>query len=268
MFSPVRGACVSAIALLTAFAAGAAVVPRGLLDHSLCCGIPPSTIDGGSFFDPATDPVFSRRRLPPPSTVMDVPGTTAKDRAAAPATIARAETSLAGPGKVSPAESGETVASAITPAFEALQKPTKVVSGHLRVGFNVLGGFPFELSKSEAAAAATPDATQVADVLARIPAVVRELDGQKVLVSGFMLPMKMEGTLTTEFLLVANSMLCCYGVVPPMNQWMVVRMKKGGVKPQQDVPLAFFGTLRVKPRFDGGALSAIYHLEGDRIHAP
>lgn len=156
----------------------------------------------------------------------------------------------------------------ITPSFEPLQKPTEVVSGHLRVGFNVLGGFPFELSKSEAAAAGTADAKQAADVLTRIPSVVRELDGQKVLVSGFMLPMKMEGMLATEFLLVANSMLCCYGVVPPMNQWMVVQMKKGGVKPQQDVPLAFFGTLRVKPRFDGGALSAIYQLEGDRMQGP
>lgn len=149
---------------------------------------------------------------------------------------------------------------------EPLRIPTELVQGHLRLGFNVLGGFPFELTKAEAAAAATDEA--VAEILARVPAEIRALDGRKVLVTGFMLPMKMDGPLTTEFLLVATSMLCCYGVVPPMNQWIVVRMVRGGVKPQQDVPLSFFGTLRVQPRYDAGALSAIYHLEGERMQVP
>jgi hypothetical protein len=149
---------------------------------------------------------------------------------------------------------------------EPLRIPSELVEGHLRVGFNVLGGFPFELTKAEAAAAASPEA--VAEILARVPAEIRALDGRKVLVTGFMLPMQLEGPLTTEFLLVATSMLCCYGVVPPMNQWIVVKMVRGGVKPQQDVPLSFFGTLRVQPRYDSGALSAIYQLEGERMHVP
>lgn len=149
---------------------------------------------------------------------------------------------------------------------EPLRIPTELVEGHLRLGFNVLGGFPFELTKAEAAAVASEEAA--AEILARVPAEIRALDGRKVLVTGFMLPMQMEGPLTTEFLLVATSMLCCYGVVPPMNQWIVVKMARGGVKPQQDVPLSFFGTLRVRPRYDSGALSAIYQLEGDRMHVP
>lgn len=267
VFSPVRPGIIALVSILTGSSTVAAVAPRGLLDHSLCCGVPPSAVDGsGGFFDPAADPVFSRRRLPPPGAAVDPPPAVAP-AAVPPATVRPPANpgSPAAPAAIDPAI-GVTQPGA--ESFEPLQMPTETVSGHLRVGFNVLGGFPFQLSKAEAATAAAPETAAAADVLARIPEVVRQLDGKKVLVSGFMLPMKMEGTLATEFLLVANSMLCCYGVVPPMNQWMVVQMKKAGVKPQQDVPVSFFGTLRVKPRFDGGALSAIYHLEGDRPHAP
>jgi hypothetical protein len=56
-------------------------------------------------------------------------------------------------------------------------------------------------------------------------------------------------------------MLCCYGVVPPMNQWITVRMAKKGIAPQQDVPVQILGTLRIQPRVENGALSAIYHLD-------
>lgn len=240
--------CLAAAGLLTGVELSAAAgMPRGLRDHSLCCGLRPGSINGDGFFEPGADPLLDRHRLPPPGTVADAP-----------------------PAPVIPGSDGfatEIPGGFAAPADQAapaarLEIPTEKVDGHLKLGFNVLGGYPFQLTKEDAkAAAATPDA---AAVLAQIPDAIRELDGQKVLVSGFMLPMKMEGLETTEFLLVANSMLCCYGVVPPMNQWMVVRMKKGGVKPQQDVPLSFFGTLRVQPRFDGDALSAIYHLEGDR----
>lgn len=249
-----------ASALLVATAVSNAAAPRGLLDHALCCGLGPSSINGEGGFDPAADPLLGRHRLPPPGAIaapvaaaVSIPGSdtfASELPAAATATATSGDTASAAP--------------AVEPAVPAapLRVPTEMVEGHLRVGFDVLGGYPFKLSKE--AAAAGP----AADVLPQIPDVIRQLDGRKVLVTGFMLPMTMEGTLTTEFLLVANSMLCCYGVVPPMNQWMVVKMARGGVRPQQDVPLSFLGILRVQPRYDDGALSAIYHLDAERIWAP
>lgn len=153
---------------------------------------------------------------------------------------------------------------ALPPANPA-HPPAKleVVDGYVRAGFDVLGAFTFTppADLSEEAAAKRPSA------LEQLPAHVRELDGKKVLLRGFMLPMKMEGTLTTEFLIVANSMLCCYGIVPPMNQWVVVHLPKGA-KPIQDVPTEVYGTLRVKERFDNGMLSAIYHLDAERVKQP
>jgi hypothetical protein len=209
---------------------------RGLKDHSQCCAIGMPSIHGvdGSF-DPAPDPVLSRRRAPAPP---------------APANA------------IDPKTNEATTADAASPERPPLVLPTTKVDGHLDVGFTFLGGYDFTLTKEQAAAFAADAPSALAAVNTQIPDLIRQLDGQKVLVTGFMLPMKMDGSLTTEFLLVANSMLCCYGVVPPMNQWIVVKMVKKGVKPQQDVPVQILGTLRVEPRIESGALSAIYHLDG------
>lgn len=182
-------------------------------------------------YDPMPDPVLGRLRAPAPPAPSTAPA----------------------PSLDAPVE------------YPPLKLPTARVDGHLEVGFDFLGGYSFNLTKEQAAAFATEEKAALAAVDTQIPELIRKVDGQKVLVRGFMLPMKMEGALTTEFLLVANSLLCCYGVVPPMNQWITVKMPPGkGLTPQQDVPLEIFGTLRVQPRVENGALNAIYHLEGTR----
>lgn len=161
------------------------------------------------------------------------------------------------------AESAEPVPA--EPTYPPLVMPTRQIEGHLDVGFEILGGYAFKLTKAGAAAIGAGDADALAAVNKQIPDLIRQLDGKKVVVTGYMLPMKMDGGLTTEFLLVANSMLCCYGVVPPMNQWATVKMTRRGVTAQQDVPFQVFGTLRVQTRIENGALSAIYHLDADRV---
>ncbi len=233
---PAAGTCrLLAVAALVAAPALLAQITglRGFQDHSACCAIGLPSLHGNSdgSFDPSPDPLLSRRRAPAPGS------------GAVPAPAA------AQPGDAAP-------------EYPPLTLPTAQVNGHLDVGFDFLGGYEFKLTKEQAAAFAAEDQAALAAVESQIPELVRRLDGTKVLVGGFMLPMKMEGTLTTEFLLVANSMLCCYGVVPPMNQWITVKMEKQGLKPQQDVPLQVFGTLRVRPRVENGALTAIYHLDG------
>lgn len=209
---------------------------RGLKDHSQCCAIGMPSIHGNTdgSFDPAPDPVLNRHRAPAPPAPVN-------------------HSAVAAPDATSAAETADE--------FPPLKFPTAKIDGHLDVGFDFLGGYPFKLTKAQAGAFASADPTALAAVQDQIPELVRQLDGRKVLLTGFMLPMKMEGALTTEFLLVANSMLCCYGVVPPMNQWITVRMTGKGLQPQQDVPVQVFGTLRVQPRIENGALAAIYHLD-------
>jgi hypothetical protein len=250
---------------------------RGMSDHSLCCAIGMPNVHGiDGTFEPAPDPILSRRRAPappPPATPagakapvgstnglhVDIPGTD---------TFVR-ETAVVNRDVENDSDDLAAEIDALAePEYPPLQMPKRKTEGYLDVGFETLGGYAFKLTKAQATAVGAGDAAALAAVNAQIPDLIRQLDGKKVMVTGFMLPMKMEGTLTTEFLLVANSMLCCYGVVPPMNQWITVKMTKRGVKPEQDVPMQVFGTLRVKTRVENGALAAIYHLEADRTRQP
>jgi hypothetical protein len=90
-------------------------------------------------------------------------------------------------------------------------------------------------------------------------------DGRKAVVTGFMMPVKMNGGLVSEFLLVKDPMMCCYGVVPNMNEWVVVRMKGDGVKPLMDVPVSLYGDLKIGAVLENGYLTGIYEMAGDRL---
>jgi hypothetical protein len=148
------------------------------------------------------------------------------------------------------------------PAASATDAAVPGVDGCLRLGFDVLGAFKYALPPDATGDQAEKVAVQAAK---DIPANIRQLDGKRALVTGFMLPVKMEeGTgLVTDFLLVRDPMMCCYGVVPDPNDWVVVHMLKP-VAGIQDIPLSFIGTLHVGPIYDNGYLTGIYRLEGEK----
>jgi len=153
---------------------------------------------------------------------------------------------------------GEATAGA-TPAVGATTTAPagapEMVDGYLKVGFDRLGSFPFVGDCSTVSAA---------DTEAQIPAAIKKLNGQKVIVTGFMLPVKMGGNneLTTEFLLLKSQLLCCYGIAPQANEWILVEMPKG-VKPLMDVPISFRGTMHVGAMFENGYLTGIYSVDGE-----
>lgn len=147
----------------------------------------------------------------------------------------------------------------------AKTEPAKAAAkdgGYEAVGFDRLASFEFTApSYDQAAPAATPP-PKGPD---QIPARIRELDGRKVSVVGFMLPVRMEEGLVKEFLLVKDPMMCCYGIMPRINEWVVVRMAGKGVAPLMDVPVSFLGTLRIGEMYENGYLTGIYLLEGERM---
>jgi hypothetical protein len=136
-----------------------------------------------------------------------------------------------------------------------------VEQGYLKLGFEWLGSFKFVAPPFDAAA---DPKTPPPSGEEQIPATVKRWNGRKAIVTGFMLPTKLQDGLVTEFLLVKDPMMCCYGVVPNMNEWVVVKMAKG-VRPLIDVPISFYGTLKVGAIFENGYMSGIYLLEGEKM---
>ncbi|HXN34648.1 MAG TPA: DUF3299 domain-containing protein [Opitutaceae bacterium] len=140
------------------------------------------------------------------------------------------------------------------------QIPAPDVDGvYLKLGFDRLSAYKF----------VAPDYDPLANPKARpptgeeqIPAIVKSWNGRKAVVTGFMLPTKLDNGKAVEFLLMANQMACCYGTVPNMNDWIIVRSPKG-VPVTQDVPISFRGTFTVSAAFESGYMTGIYELDAE-----
>jgi hypothetical protein len=128
--------------------------------------------------------------------------------------------------------------------------------GYLSISFNTLSAFALPLSNDVSPNVAT-----------LIPLDVRGLDGQKAVIEGFLLPVRMNEGLAVEFLLMRNQSMCCYGVPPKINEWITVQTAKG-VKPVMDQPILVAGTLHVGEILDNGSLAGIYRMDADKIIGP
>ena len=131
---------------------------------------------------------------------------------------------------------------ALSGAPAQLQIPApEVDNGYLKLGFDRLSGYKFIAPEYDPLAnpkGSPPTGEE------QIPPVVKGWSGKKAIVTGFMLPTKLDNGKAVEFLLMANQMACCYGTVPNMNDWVIVRIPKG-VPITQDVPISFRGTFKV-----------------------
>ena len=130
--------------------------------------------------------------------------------------------------------------------------------------FNMLTSYPFR----EPNWAKMEDPAYIASLKLdeQISPQIQAMNGKRVEIEGFMLPLDMpEGNLRT-FMLLKDQMACCFGNIPRLNEWVYVRVpkrKKVGV--HQDVLVTLLGTLRVGAKFEGEVLTGIYHLDLDQI---
>jgi hypothetical protein len=134
--------------------------------------------------------------------------------------------------------------------------------GYLNIGFDTLSGYQIEIS-DELLGPQTNKAPVSAD--AQIPKTVKELNNKKISLRGFMLPLKVEGGLVTELLIMKDQSMCCYGTTPRINEWVSVKMTKGGVKPLMDEPVTFMGTFKVGETRENGYLVGIYAMDGEKM---
>lgn len=224
-----RALTVIAGSLVLLGSARAALFPQGIVDHSLCCG---------------TGPMAAAARAGAANQV------SVSDAGAAASVL---------PVAALPAATG----SEVKPVAAAEQKLTspEVENGYLKLGFDRLAGFKFLPPAFDPVAdPKTPPPTGEE----QIPAIVKGWSGHKALVTGFMVPTKLEKGKCTEFILMANQMACCYGGTPNMNDWVIVRMPQG-VAVLMDVPVSFYGTFKVGALFENGYLTGIYELAAEKM---
>jgi hypothetical protein len=134
-------------------------------------------------------------------------------------------------------------------------------NGYLKLGFDRLSSFKFVTPAYDPVTdAKTPPPTGDE----QIPGTVKKWSGHKAVITGFMLPTKLDNGKATEFLIMANQMACCYGAVPNLNDWVVVHMPQG-VQVVQDIPISFYGKLKVGAMYENGYMTGIYEMDAEKM---
>lgn len=154
------------------------------------------------------------------------------------------------------------VPAAVVPAAPVAGEP-----GYAAAGFDILSGYNIEISDELLGPVTNNLAEVTAKTEALIPEKVRALNQKKVALKGFMLPLKVEGGLVTEMLVMKDQSMCCYGTVPKIHEWVSVKMSEKGVKPLMDQAVTLMGKLHVGEMRENGYLTGIYRMDGDKMAA-
>ena len=117
---------------------------------------------------------------------------------------------------------------------------------YLNLTFATLASFPFKVTPevADANAGNNPD---IASRQAReqAPDAVRAFSEKPAAITGFMMPVRVSDGMRSDFLLLRNQSACCYGILPRVNEWVIVRMAGKGVKPVMAIPITALGTFQV-----------------------
>jgi hypothetical protein len=144
-------------------------------------------------------------------------------------------------------------------------EPVVNADGKINVTFAFLGSYTYQYpdlhTKAEdGSPLPLPD---------QIPAKIKELNGKKVSIEGFMLPSEIEKGKIKSFILLKDIMGCCFGMVPMMNEWVFVKMAGDTTcEFTPDVPITVDGTLEVGEEIKDDTVMSLYRLIADKVHPP
>ena len=93
---------------------------------------------------------------------------------------------------------------------------------------------------------------------------MESLDGKRVHIGGYIVPLDFDATRVTEFLLVPFVGACIHVPPPPANQIVYVKIEQGFDVQGTFDPVWVTGTLKVTPTFTGLA-EAGYSLEAEKV---
>jgi hypothetical protein len=200
---------------------------------------PPPTQPSAPPTQAPTRPAPGEAAAPPPPAPEDLAGAAAAEAAAAKAADAAKS---AGAAKADPAakpEAPQTLTFETLASFEYLPPDPEVAGSEIKS-------------------------------LASIPEEIKKLDGLRVSVEGYMLPLEYADEGVRAFLLSRHQMGCCFGVLPKPNELVECEMPEGEIAPYVSyMTVIVTGKLRVGPKEGASTvLSGIYRLEGPKVTIP
>lgn len=91
---------------------------------------------------------------------------------------------------------------------------------------------------------------------------IRALDGEKVALTGYMIPLRWDENRVPHFMLVRDLLQCCFGGAPEPDEWLDVVMEGKGTIYWAYVPVVVRGTFRLAGQSDeAGYATGAFSLE-------
>lgn len=101
-----------------------------------------------------------------------------------------------------------------------------------------------------------------------IPPDIKALNGRKVSIMGFMMPLDYDSDGSTEFVVNGNYDMCGFGRPAQINEWIMVKFTGRGKVPNTHLPSIFFGTLEVGEEYRDGRVYSLYRMKADAAATP
>jgi hypothetical protein len=151
----------------------------------------------------------------------------------------------------------EKAAAATQPAVAATDNTSEVRKPHIRpkdgqvldIAIKDLGNFDYDQERG-----------------GNIPKDVRDLDGIKIRLHGFMIPMDQAENIT-QFALVPSLFSCCFGQPPQIQHTIVANCPKGKAVGYVPDEIAVEGQLSVKEKKDDGYVVSIFEVSVSSVKA-
>lgn len=147
------------------------------------------------------------------------------------------------------------------PSFVLTNAPEVMEEGFLRLGFDRLSAFKFDIYEVYSETNAGRPLLRSDD---RIPPAILAYDGRKVSVRGFVLPLRLKKGRVVEFLLLRDQGTCCFGPQAQINHFMRVRYP-AGTEIEQGRAYRVRGIIRVGEVYVQGYLTGIYNFEAESV---
>ncbi|MCH8475189.1 MAG: DUF3299 domain-containing protein [Opitutales bacterium] len=132
-------------------------------------------------------------------------------------------------------------------------------NGFQSVGFDVLAGFTLT------GQARLPGTTAGDMQSPSIPDHILALDGERLAIEGFMLPIRIdrETREVREMFLMKDHSLCCFGEEPEANEFIYVQLEKGtGVPVLTELPVRLYGEMEVRRNPRDILMEGLYRMRG------
>lgn len=147
-------------------------------------------------------------------------------------------------------------------ATAELAKATTDAKGYRRIPFDILSSYEYMIPTL------VVDKETEEQLKNQIPEYVKSLDDTKVSIEGYMVPLDIKDEKVKSFILTNSMMLCCFGAMPWINEWIYVEMEGESTADFfNDTVIRVSGVLDVGEEIEDGIVLSLYRMDGQSVES-